>query len=95
MHCLNQVKKDVEDAIINEMKSYKTFLQHRKDMNGTTNIQTHTAIPYTDEMRHGVWNRNQDNTVSVRVAYSWVLSVIRMSCFDFNIGIMASIKTSY
>ena len=62
MHCLNQVKKDVEDAIINEMKSYKTFLQHRKDMNGTTNLQTHTAIPYTDEMRHGVWNRDQDNT---------------------------------
>ena len=62
MHCLNQVKKDVEDAIINEMKSYKTFLQHRKDMNGTTNLQTHTAIPYTHEMRHGVWNRDQDNT---------------------------------
>ena len=57
-----QKRINVEDAIINQMKVTKQFLQHRKYMNGTTNIQTHTAIPYTDEMRHGVWNRDQDNT---------------------------------
>lgn len=57
-----QRRLNVEDEIINQMKVTKQFLQHRKGINGTTNIQTHTSIPYTDEMRHGVWNRDRDNT---------------------------------